>query len=146
MAVAVEALGGQRETARLLNLSQPAIHNWIKGKSDPPREKVYQIAEKLRVHPQDIEFGDLAQALAARQQRVLSLSELDRTIPNTPRWMWVVNNQKTVSPAAYFFPETGGWGWMVYALEGAADPAAEGSAPTEEEAHQAARAALEPLL
>lgn len=54
LAEAVDNVGGQAKTARLLGVSQPTVHRWLKAEKPVPAEHVRTLALKGRVSARDL--------------------------------------------------------------------------------------------
>lgn len=54
LAEAVSNIGGQAATARLLGVSQPTIHRWMKAEKLVPAEHVSKLALRGRVSARDL--------------------------------------------------------------------------------------------
>lgn len=54
LAEAVENIGGQAATARLLGVSQPTVHRWLKAEKPVLAEHVRALALKGRVSARDL--------------------------------------------------------------------------------------------
>jgi DNA-binding transcriptional regulator YdaS (Cro superfamily) len=54
LAEAVENIGGQAATARLLGVSQPTVHRWLKAEKPVPAEYVRTLVPAGRVTARDL--------------------------------------------------------------------------------------------
>lgn len=54
LAEAVENIGGQAKTARLLGVSQPTVHRWLKAEKPVPAEYVRALVLEGKVTARDL--------------------------------------------------------------------------------------------